>query len=124
MTDSKSNARAWHRSAKHLLYGTRRAPLPMLEMMKPRWSGRVCVGVSKQPLSVGVTDDARSEKRVLDYLSSPCCFLEGVAGEQIVDIKQRDDAVAVEHCWYYRLVQILGELVQPSGKAGWENSTT
>ena len=36
------------------------------------------------------TDDTRSEKRVLDDLSSPCCFLEGAAGnQQIVEIKIR-----------------------------------
>jgi hypothetical protein len=34
-----------------LLSGTRRVPFPMEEMMKPKWSGRVWVGESKQPLS-------------------------------------------------------------------------
>ena len=49
------------------------------------------------------TDDTRSEKSVLDDLSSPCFFLEGVAvNQQIVDIKQRAHAVATERCCYYR----------------------
>ncbi len=49
------------------------------------------------------TDDARGEESVLDDLSSPCCFVEGAADDQqIVDIKEREYAVAEERYYYYR----------------------
>ena len=50
-----------------------------------------------------LTDDDRGEKRVLDDLSSPCCFVEGAAGhQQIVDIKQRAHVVTATRCCHDR----------------------
>jgi hypothetical protein len=50
-----------------------------------------------------LTDDASSEERVLDDLSSPCCFVQGAADDQqIVDIKQRVYVVVAERCCYDR----------------------
>ena len=96
---SKSNARTWRLSANHFLSGTRRSPLSILEMMKPRWSDRVCVGVSKQPLSGTRTmPGARS-------VSSMICRVlvaSSKGTEQIVDIKQEAHAVSAERCCYYQ----------------------
>jgi hypothetical protein len=50
----------------HILSGIRRASLPMEEMMKSKWSGRVWVGVSKQPLSGARTmPSARSVSSII-----------------------------------------------------------
>ena len=43
------------------------------------------------------------EERVLDDLSSPCCFVEGAVGDQqIIDITQCAHTVTVERCYYDR----------------------
>ena len=65
-------------------------------------------------------DYARGEKRLLDDLARLRSFLEGAAGDQgVVDIQQSAHAVAAKRCGDYlnpKLVHILGELVQPSGR--------
>jgi hypothetical protein len=48
------------------------------------------------------SDYTRGEERVLYYLSRPCSFLEGGAGDQqVVDVQQRAYAVAAKSCRYY-----------------------
>jgi hypothetical protein len=97
----------------------------MEEMMKPKWSGRVWVGVSKQPLSGARTMPAA--RRVSSII---CRTLEASSkAEQAINKSscnsvripwRQSDAATTD----MTLVQILGELVHPSGRAGWENSTT
>jgi hypothetical protein len=97
----------------------------MEEMMKSKWSGRVWVRVSKQPLSGART------MPVARSVSSICRVLEASLKEEqainksstynSVRIPWRRGAVATTDM---TLVQILGELVHPSGNEAWENSTT
>ena len=95
-------------------------------MMKPKWSGRVWVGVSKQPLS-----GARTMPTARSVSSIICRALDDSSKEEQVINKsstynsvrmpcRRRDAVTTD----MTLVQILGELVHPSGNAAWENSKT
>ncbi len=94
--------------------------------MKPKWSGRVWVGVSKQPLS-----GARTMPVVRRVSSIICLALEASSKEEQV-INKSSTYNSVRIPWRRRaaattdmtLVQILVELVHPSGNAAWENSTT
>ena len=106
-------------NAEHLLSGTRRAPLPMEEMSNPKWSGRVWVGVSKQPLS-----GARIMPAVRSVSSIICRALEASSKEEQA-MNKSSTCNTVRMPWRRRaaattdmtLVQILGELVHPSGNA-------
>ena len=94
--------------------------------MKPKWSGRVWVGVSKQPLS-----GARTMPAARSVSSIICRGLDASSKEEQA-INRSSTYNNVRMPWRRRaaattdmtLVQILGELVQPSGNAEWLNSTT
>ena len=98
----------------------------MEEMLKPEWSGRVWVGVSKQPWS-----GARTMPAARSVSSIICRALDASSKEEQA-INKSSTYSSVLMPWRRRadattdmtLVQILGELVQPSGNAAWENSTT
>ncbi len=94
--------------------------------MKPKWSDRVWVGVSKQPLS-GV----RTMPVTRNVSSIICHDLEASSKEeQVINKSLTYNSVRIP--WRRRtaattdmtLVQILVELVHPSGNAAWGNSTT
>ena len=98
----------------------------MEEMLKPKWSGRVWVGVSKQPLS-----GARTMPAARSVSSIICRDLDASSKEEQA-INKSSTYNSVRMPWRRRaaattdmtLVQILGELVQPNGNAAWLNSTT
>jgi hypothetical protein len=119
LASSKSRARAWHHRAKHLLSGTRRSPLPMLEMMKTRWSGRVFVEVSNHPLSV--TGRCRWWEAYLDDLSRPCCSRRSYSRSS----DRRHVVVCfVSHLWnivrYFRNWSVSS--LEGSRTSDWKNS--
>ncbi len=90
--------------------------------MKPKWSVRVWVGVSKQPLS-----DARTVSEARSVSSIICRALEASSKEEQA-INKSSTYNNVRMPWRRRaatttdmtLVQILGELVHPSGNVAWE----
>ena len=94
--------------------------------MKPKWSGRVWVGVSKQHLS-----GARTMPTVRSVSSIICRPLEASSKEEQA-INKSSTYNNVRMPWRRRavattdmtLVQILVELVLPIGRDAWENSTT
>jgi hypothetical protein len=94
--------------------------------MNPKWSGRVWVGVSKQPLSGARTmSEARS-------VSSIICRVHEASSNEEQTINKSSTYNSVRIPWRRRaapttdmtLVQILVEVVHPIDNAAWENSTT
>jgi hypothetical protein len=91
----------------------------MEEMMKPKWSGRVWVGVLKQPLSV-----ARTNRPAARRVSSILCRDLEASSKEEQTINKSSTYNSVRIPWLLTLVQILVELVHPSGNEAWENSPT
>ena len=94
--------------------------------MKSKWSGRVWVGVSKQTLS-----GARTMPAARSVSSIICRDLEvSTKEEQAINKSSTYNNVRMPWQWSaaattdMTIVQILGELVHPSGRDVWENSTT